>query len=184
MKPHTLRTWSSARLAGSTPSAPKLIPVPIVAQTTDFSCGAAALLAALTYWLGKDAVPRDEKGLWAYLGTNPTQGTNPDAIAGVASALGLDAPILEGVHGVDLPKLAASGATAVIALRMEDSPDPHEGHWVVLVGATPDDATVMDPLTPDTYEHMPMEELDERMRGLSFDGHATPGIVVAIKRKI
>lgn len=179
----TLRSWSAARLAGATPSAAKAIPVPIVAQTTDFSCGAAALLAVLTYWLGKENVPRDEKGLWAYLGTNPTQGTNPDAVAGVAGALGLETAIREGVHGADLPAIAATGATAILALRMEDNEDPHEGHWIVLVGATPDDAIAMDPLSPTAYVHIPLDDLDERMRGLSFDGLATPGIAVVIKRK-
>jgi predicted double-glycine peptidase len=182
MKPLTLRSWSSARLAGRTPATLTTIPVPIVTQTTDFSCGAAVLLAVLGYWLGADAVPRDEKALWGLLGTNPTQGTNPDAIAGVASALGLSAEVREGLRAKDLAKIVESGATAILAVSAEAGNNPYEGHWVVLVQAGDDGAMVMDPLSGNGYVRTTTSELDKRMLGLSFDGLAKPGIAVVIKR--
>lgn len=187
MKPGNLVAWSRARLAGTKLSASgPLLPVPIVPQTTDFSCGAAALLGVLKFWLGPSNLPTDEAGLWGLLGTNPVEGTGPEPIAGVARALGLSADVRDGLTVRDVPALLGSGATAICAVQAWGE-DPTEydktekdGHWVVLVGADEEQARFMDPSNPDGYTHMDLSDLARRWHDLDA-GRSRPGLAVVVQ---
>lgn len=60
-------------------------------QSTEYSCGASALQAVLSYW-GKDL---DEQDLMTLLHTTPETGTYPDDIVRVALILGFKAEVKE-----------------------------------------------------------------------------------------
>lgn len=187
MKPGNLVRWSRARLAGAKlGSASPILSVPVVPQTTDFSCGAAALLAVLKYWLGPDGLPTNEVALWALLGTNPVEGTGPEPIAGVARALGLSAEVKDGMTTADVPALLASGTTALLAVQAWGS-DPEtydmtdkDGHWVVLVGADEEQVRVMDPSSPEGYTHLDLSDLARRWHDLDA-GRPRPGLAVLVR---
>jgi Predicted double-glycine peptidase len=68
-----------------------LFSMPDTRQSTEYSCGAAALQAVLGYW-GRDI---GEEDLREMLNTNAEYGTYPDDILRVAGALGLQADYKE-----------------------------------------------------------------------------------------
>jgi predicted double-glycine peptidase len=187
VNPSRLARWSRARLAGRTLGTPgPILSVPVVPQSTDFSCGAAALLACLKYWLGPDGLPSNEDALWALLGTNPVEGTMPEPIAGVARALGLSAEVRDGMTTRDVPGLLADGVTAILAVQAwGEDPETYDktdqdGHWVVLVGADEEQVRLMDPSAPDGYTHMDLSDLARRWHDLDA-GRPRPGLAVLIK---
>jgi len=187
VKPGNLAAWSRARLAGKKiGNASPILSIPIVPQTTDFSCGAAVLLSVLKYWLGPNALPDDEKALWGVLGTNPISGTNPEPIAAVASSLGLSAGVQDGLGVTAIPGLLASGVTAILAVQAWDRDpsepdfDPFEGHWVVLAGADEETARLMDPSLPGGgYRDVDLLDLARRWKGLDV-GRPRPGLAVLV----
>ena len=61
--------------------------MPDTRQSTEYSCGAAALQAVLGYW-GRDI---GEEDLMELLNTDPDSGTYPDDIIRVAHQMGLEA---------------------------------------------------------------------------------------------
>ena len=67
-------------------------------QSTEYSCGASALQAVLSYW-GKDL---DEKELMKILHTTPETGTYPDDIVRAARELGFDAEVKDNLTINDL----------------------------------------------------------------------------------
>lgn len=143
------------------------MPVPIVPQTSDFSCGAAALLAVLMYWLGPEQVPAAESKLRGVLGTNPKEGTGPEAMVDIATAFGLTAQMSEGLGVQDLPALVQSGSTPILALQAWGDPEEYEtsedsGHWAVLVGIDNEMAWFSDPSSPKSYVFVPLEDLARR----------------------
>ena len=58
-------------------------------QTTEYSCGASALQAVMSYW-GKDV---DEEELMRLLGTTPEEGTYPEELVRVARSQGFEAEL-------------------------------------------------------------------------------------------
>ena len=70
-------------------------------QITDYSCGASALRAVLSYW-GRDV---DEAQLMELLHTNSEVGTNPEDLANGARSLGFDAEVIENLTLDQLERL-------------------------------------------------------------------------------
>ena len=64
--------------------APRLLPVPIVAQATSWTCGAAALMSTLVYF---GVCDEPESRLDKELGATPEQACLPQRIAAEARAL-------------------------------------------------------------------------------------------------
>lgn len=154
-----------------------LIPVPVVKQVTDFSCGAAAALSLLRLWRWESYADVEETALHDALQTTDAQGTEPEPIAEYLSvAAHLRA---EYRHGdVTLAQLQAAvdrGEPPIVDLqawRDRDRPwrDTWDaGHYVVLVGYDAERLFVMDPsvLTPGGYAFFPVAELDERWHDLA-----------------
>jgi predicted double-glycine peptidase len=107
-------------------------------QSTEYSCGASALQAVLSYW-GKDL---DEKELMELLHTTPETGTYPEDIVRTARELGFEAEIKENLTIEDLEKSTRKGIP-VIALgqawlsrdvaNKALAEDWEDGHYVVIL---------------------------------------------------
>jgi len=74
-------------------------------QTTEYSCGASALMSVLAYW-GKDV---EEHELMRLMGTSEEEGTYPEKIANAARALGFEAEVRQGLTLDDVAKITANG---------------------------------------------------------------------------
>lgn len=124
----------------------ELLPVPRVAQSTDFSCGAAALFSVLKFY----KMPVDEEGqLYRILGTNAKTGTAPDRIAKVAEQFGLRANWRTGISVDDLRDAMNENVPVILDIQDPDDGKPKpslpDGHYVVLCGLSREHAWYMNP---------------------------------------
>lgn len=123
-------------------------------QGTEYSCGACALQAVLSYW-GKEV---DEADLMKLLRTTPEEGTYPENIVLGAHSLGFEAELKENLTLDDVERFTANG-NPVIALaqvwRSEKgtaksaAEDWDDGHYIVILGVDEDYVYFQDP-----YVHM------------------------------
>ena len=119
-------------------------------QSTEYSCGASALQAVLSYW-GKDL---DEKELMQLLHTTPETGTYPEDIERVARSLGFDAEVKENLTLDELEQATAMGNPVIILgqawrSRKESdiavTEDWANGHYVVVLAVDQDYVYFEDP---------------------------------------
>jgi len=173
MTPAFLMAFAAAAAGGAAAAPePRLpaahLPVPLVRQATDYSCGAAAMLAALYYW---KAFEGPESELYPLLGTTPKDGTDPRSMRAAAERLGLAARLQEGMTLEDLSAALGKGETVILDLQAWSDPAAppvkwanrwEDGHYVVLVGTDAQHVYVMDPSVAAGYGHIPLTELYER----------------------
>ena len=142
------------------------LPVPLISQSTSYSCGAAALMSVLLYFQVFDG---PEAELHAPLAVTPEQGTHPDRIVKVAQRFGLQADKRDGLDLEDLRQELGSGA--LVILDIQAWPDGsrrrwqdhwEDGHYVVLVGMDDRNVYVMDPSVRGRYGYIPQPELLQR----------------------
>lgn len=175
--------WARSRSAPSVPA--MAIALPLVEQTSSYSCGAAAMSSVLRYWLG-DAVPPREDALRSALGTDPGRGTEIDALVGLGASSGLEAQRRVGMTITELRGILAQGRTAVLAVQAWKKtqlawPDVWDsGHYVVLVGMDADRAYFMDPSTPDAYAFIDLPELEARWHDVDVGNRRVHGAAVVI----
>jgi predicted double-glycine peptidase len=149
------------------PSLPaSYLPLPIVKQETDYSCGVAALLSALRYW---QAYEGDEESLYELLETTPENGTEPIKLAEGARKFGLRAEMKTRATLQDLEAALARGEAVILDIQAwadHKVPDWRKewgsGHYVVLIGMDRQNAYVMDPSAKDGYGWLPLSELMDR----------------------
>ena len=144
--------------------------VPHAGQETDYSCGAAALLAVLRYWKvdGGD----DEAALRGALGTTRA-GTTVRAILDLATARGLDVSFRSATLA-DLQAATQQRCPPILALQAyaEDGKPPQgceDGHYVVLVSMNGLAACFMDPAS-DEHTYLLLPELQRRWHDRVHDG--------------
>jgi len=154
------------------PSDPKiqlpttLIPLPCVRQSTNYTCGVAALQSILAYhqrdW-------REDK-LSKALKANPDDGTSYNEIVNFARQLGFEVEIFHKM-GIDLfKKTVKSGVPVLVCLQAwTDDKEPYDwknmwdsGHYVVCVGYNDEVFFFMDPSTVGQYAYIPHAEFLER----------------------
>ncbi len=108
-------------------------------QSTEYSCGAAALQAVLHYW-GRDL---EEEELMHLLHTSPETGTYVGDIARVARGLGMSAEVKENLSLTDLHESLKKGVPVIVcgqAWRSREDSDTsvredwEDGHYVVVLG--------------------------------------------------
>ncbi len=123
--------------APPSPPAALLATIPDVRQSTNYSCGAAALQAVLAHW----GISEREDRLMTRLHTTPEKGTSPDNIVRGAREFGLQAELREGLGLADLEAGLAAGFTVIVDLqaRREAVGRPwtelwDDGHYMVLLG--------------------------------------------------
>jgi len=155
-------------------------PVPIISQASSYSCGAAALMAALIYFGVFDG---PESDLHASLAVTPQEGTHPDRIVAVARARGLTADKRTGLTLADVEQALAQGAVVILAIQAwpeqsQTSPRDagawearwEDGHYVVAVGLDDRNLYVMDPSVRGSYGFIPRAELLRRWHDFEITG--------------
>lgn len=114
--------------------------VPDIRQTTDYSCGAAALESCLAYF----GISVDDKALQQALGTDPQNGTAILSLVKLVRSFGLNAR----PGSMDLGRLQAAMAAGepVLCPVRADQPDGSTvGHWLVVIAIDGQSVTVQDP---------------------------------------
>ena len=151
-----------------------LFSMPDTRQSTEYSCGAAAMQAVLGYW-GRDIGEEDVREM---LNTNEVSGTYPDDIIRVAKALGLKAEYKENMSMADLENYVAEGIPVVVDCQAWRSVSQYNeswadtwnnGHWLVVIGIDENNVTLEDPYILGDRGFMTREEFLARwhnVRGL------------------
>jgi predicted double-glycine peptidase len=157
--------------------APRLVPVPLISQSSPWTCGPAALMAALVYFGVFDDT---ESRLDAELGATPEQGTRVSDIVASARRFGLSADAETGLTLEGLSRELASGAVVIVALQAWASravtdwrSDWEDGHYVVVVGITSDRVYVMDPSVRTGYAYLPRAQFLDRWHDYDVEGDRT-----------
>ncbi len=140
-------------------------------QSTEYSCGASALQAVLSYW-GKDL---DEDELMKLLKTTPETGTYPEDIVRVAKELGFEVELKENLSIDDLEKATSKGVP-VIALgqawrsrdeaNMAVEEDWQDGHYVVILAVDKDYVYFEDPFVRMGKGFMPRQTFEEHWHNI------------------
>jgi predicted double-glycine peptidase len=145
---------------------PELLPVPLVSQARPWTCGGAALMAALLYFRVFDA---PESVLDEELGATPDQGTSVTSMVAEARRFGLSAEARTGLWLSDLDRELARGAVVIVALQAwatrpvtDWRTSWEDGHYVVIVGLSGDRVYVMDPSIRTGYGYLAREQFLER----------------------
>ena len=157
-----------------------LATVPDVRQSTNYSCGAAALQAVLGYY----GIDKRERDLMDMLKTSPDAGTSPDNIVRVANELGLRAEVRENLEYGDLEKAYRSGTPVICAIQAwTDAPagtrswtsDWEDGHYVIVIGADSEFVYVEDPSLLGTRGIIPKPEFLDRWHDYTGEAPFDPG---------
>lgn len=143
------------------------LPVPIVRQSNNYTCGTAALLAVLYYWQVYDG---NESGLLSVTDTTAAEGTPPKGIVKGAQKYGLAAYYKEMVTIDGLRTALGGGETVILDIQAwPDKPKEmpwvqrrEDGHYVVLTAMDVEYAYFMDPSVGTGYTYIKLPELMER----------------------
>ncbi len=163
-----------AQLAQSVNDAPgsealtALLPgVPDTRQSTEYSCGAAALQAVLNYW-GRDV---GEEDLMEILNTDLDSGTYPEDILRVAREMGLNAEYRENLTLEEIEASVHQGVPVIVDCQAWRSPasgnvswsdDWVDGHWMVVIGMDDENVYFEDPYILGSRGFMSRQEFEER----------------------
>jgi uncharacterized protein len=141
--------------------------MPDTRQSTEYSCGAAALQAVLGYW-GRDI---GEVDLMELLNTDPDSGTYPDDIIRVAHQMGLEAEYGENLTIMDIEDSLREGKPVMIDCQAWRSVSEHNdswadewdnGHWMVIIGLDKENVYFEDPYILGSRGFMSRQEFLER----------------------
>ena len=156
-------------VSASPPYLPKdALPLPIIRQATNYSCGVASLLSILYYWKVYDG---NENSLYKKLNTTPEDGTDPRKIVKVAGSFNLQTELKTNLTISDLRTFLQSGSTVILDIQAwieEDTKNIswkdrwEDGHYVVIIALDDEYAYFMDPSAGPSYAFMPLRELNER----------------------
>jgi len=153
-----------------------LVRVPIVQQAQGFSCGAAATLILLRYWLVEPYSRVDESALYEPLQTTHARGTEPEPMVELLRRSGLLATYRRGdVSLGDLERAVDAHEPPIVDLQAwsdhaaawADTWDA--GHYVVMVGYDPERLYFVDPsrATPQGHAFLMRDQLEERWHDLT-----------------
>jgi predicted double-glycine peptidase len=135
-------------------------------QSTEYSCGASALQAVLSYW-GKDL---DEDELIKLLHTTPETGTYPEDIERVARALGFEVEVKENLSIDEIEQATAKGIPVIVLgqawrSRKESdiavTEDWANGHYIVVLAVDQDYVYFEDPYIRMGKGFMPRRAFDD-----------------------
>ena len=146
--------------------APQLVPVPLISQSSPWTCGPAALMAVLVYF---GVFDETESVLERELGATPEEGTAVTSLVAVARRYGLDADARTDLTLEDSDRALARGTVVIVALQAwADAPVTdwrsrwEDGHYVVVVGVTAERVYVMDPSVRTGYAYLPRAQFLDR----------------------
>jgi predicted double-glycine peptidase len=132
-------------------------------QSTEFSCGPAAVQAVLRHW-GRDVA---EEKLMELMGTTSEIGTRPENIVRGVRALGLQAEMKQNVTLDELQEYTSSGNPVVTlgqvwrsgTKAVEDDWD--SGHYIVVLGVDKDNVYFQDPYLRMGKGFAPRQQFDQ-----------------------
>lgn len=148
------------------------IPVPVVYQSHNYDCGAAALRAVCQFW---GVGPEDEDDFIDACDTDPDNGTHPDDIVRVAKSFGLKVLQKTGITIDQLKMAIDSGRPVICPIQAWDSDsditDNDSGHYVVAIGYDSDNILFQDPSIKNNLRgRLSFEEFDDRWHDVDADG--------------
>jgi predicted double-glycine peptidase len=158
------------------PSTKILLNVPLVSQSTDYSCGPAALLSVLGYY-GIDKFTESE--LMKAAGADPKFGTNIENLADVARQNGIKAEVKTGLTLQDLNDSLLHDQPIIVDFQAwpdETLPPPFypdvwdEGHFAVVIGLDERNVYFMDPVMLGRRGYIPVEDFLSRWHERSSNG--------------
>lgn len=159
-----------------------LLAVPDTRQSTNYSCGAAALQAVLAYY-GREV--REDR-LMRELGSDAEQGTSPGAIVRVARSYGLLADLRQSMQIEDLQQLVRDGFPTIVCAQawregsQSWSEDWDDGHYLVVIGVDEERVYFEDPSLLGSRGQILRAEFLSRWHDVEGDGtrYLQTGIVL------
>lgn len=135
-------------------------------QMTEYSCGASALQAVLSYW-GRDV---DEAELMRIIGTDAEVGTFPENIVRGARTLGFEAVLKENATIDDLERSTVAGRPVIALAQVwrseKDTPasaadEWDSGHYIVVLSVDEESVYFQDPYIRMGKGFVPRTTFDE-----------------------
>ena len=133
-------------------------------QTTEYSCGASALMSVLAYW-GNDV---EEHELMRLMGTSEEEGTYPEKIANAARALGFEAEVRQGLTLDDVARITAKGDPMIALAQVWRGSrsgalgeDFDAGHYISVLGVDADNVYFQDPYVRNCKAFVPRGVFEE-----------------------
>lgn len=159
--------YASLKGESASPGKPNLLPVPIIRQATNFSCGSASLLSVLYYW---NATNEGELALHGPLQTHPDFGTHPVTITEHAKSLGLKAELKTNVSIQEIESAINLGEPVIVGFqawgndldKQDYSVVWDSGHYSVIVGYDKTMLYFMDPVLATSYGKLTKQDFLNR----------------------
>ncbi len=145
-------------------SVKNLITVPLARQSTDYTCGVAALQSILGYY-GDDI---REDNLAKALGATSDSGTDYTQFVEYAKSKGYEVGVYKDMTLNQLQEFITKGQPVICAIQAwSDKPtnysdDWEDGHYVIAIGYDNDRIYFMDPSTLGNYTYIPIPEFLNR----------------------
>lgn len=148
-------------------------------QSTEYSCGASALQAVMSYW-GKDV---DETELMQLLGTTPEEGTWPEDLVRVARSQGLQAELKSDLTLEEVQRATALGHPVIVLGQAWRSESPDEtsvaeewdcGHWFIVLDIDKDHVYFEDPYVRMGKGFVPRATFEDGWHNVMGGNHANP----------
>lgn len=173
-----VRSWARSYLERG--AAGPEVRVPKARQATDYTCGPAALRAALAAF----GIGVGENDLAADAGTTAAGGTSAEGLAGAAEKQGVKANVVAALGLDQLRDEMAAGRVVIVALQAGDDVGGYEAtHWVVPTFVPEDEGELvelMDPSLDHVRARLSAEEFAARWHGIDM-GEEVDGLGVVIE---
>lgn len=149
-------------LAPKSPS--NLIKVPMLRQSTDFTCGVSALQSVFAYFgdeYREDQLAKELKAV-------PKTGTHYQEMMRLAKAKGYSVKVVKNMTIHELKKLIDNGKPVICLIQawaektIDYSNDWEDGHYVLAIGHDKGNIFFMDPSTLCNYTYIPIDEFVKR----------------------
>lgn len=144
---------------------PNIIQVPLLRQSTDYTCGVTALQSILYY----HGIEFREDRLAKLLGSDPIMGTAYRKMVSLADSLGFKITVKEKCSMDDLKFYLDKKEPVIVLIQawteqknVDWKNDWEDGHYVVAIGYDKDKIYFMDPSTIGNYTYIPNEEFLNR----------------------
>ena len=139
------------------------IDLPVVRQSHNYDCGAAALRSIFQYF---GVGPDEEDRFIDLCKTSKSEGTHPDDIVRVARQFGFRVEASEDLSIHDIIAFISDGKPVICAIQAwgdeEDYPKLKDGHYVVAIGFDNYHIYFEDPSILKTRGHLPYNDFMKR----------------------
>ena len=148
------------------------IQVPLVRQSTNYTCGVAAMQSLLAYYGDYWREDRLSKILRA----DSAQGTNYRNILSFCDSLGYHTKAFTNMSTDSLKHFVDQGYPMLLAIQAWSGAVPdykndwNNGHYVLCIGYDDDNYYFMDPSTLGNYTFIPAKDFEERWHDIDQEG--------------